>query len=136
LEEEFVKARKSSQEIIQKISANRPCRIIRRNGREVMYRLYDGKEQEARSSQAITYVGKGKKRSPRLNGIANCEQCGGDIYTWDLFHWRLYGLCCSCFNMSERGYATDFVLVFRKDGRPVYRWHEPGGREESKADDK
>jgi hypothetical protein len=120
-----------TNQTIQAIASKRPCRFIKENGKEVVYRLYGGKEQDARWSRATTYVGTGKRKKAKLNTKARCEHCGQRIHGWDLFYWRLYGLCSCCFDMSENGGVSDCVLVSKKNGSLVCRWKEPGGRCES-----
>ena len=128
--DELVKATNPDRKTVHRIAAKRLCRVIEKNGKEVVYRLYGGREQDAKWTDAITYVGRGKKQKARLNGKAKCEHCGNKIRAYDMFFWRLYGLCShsSCFGASKQVWLPDYVEVFRQNGRLVYEWERPGGK--------
>jgi hypothetical protein len=116
-------------EIVQRLPAKRPCRVINEYGKEVVFRLYGAREQHMRCSKAITHVGKGKDRRIKLKPNVKCEYCGGQIWAGDLFWWRLYGLCAACHDRSQTAHLDDCVLVSRTDAGVVSRWERPGGRE-------
>jgi hypothetical protein len=102
----------------------------------MVFRIYSDEEQDTRCTNAVNTSGQGNVKKVKPNGGAKCEYCGLTTQSWDWFWWRLYGLCSSCFNLSEQGYSPDFVLSPKQHGKPVSRWGHLGGRDESGVDEK
>ena len=132
-----VKARTPASELVQRLPARRPCRVINEYGKEVVFRIYGEKEQDLRCSEAISHVGEGENRRTIIKRGVKCENCGRRIRTWDFFCWRLYGLCTTCHDRSKAVYLDACVLVFRtRWGRLISRWEKPGGRDDQTSIEK
>ena len=99
---------------VERTLCKRPCAVV--DG--IRYFHYSSEEQEGRVEKWV----KGSIQ-------AVCEHCGTEISTWNLFYWRLFGLCSTCYEKAEKTHVTDFVQTKIVDGNPVCRWEKPGGKE-------
>jgi hypothetical protein len=101
---------------MERTRCKRPCAII--DGTRYLH--YGSEEQKARLEKWVK------------GGIqAVCEHCGTEINTWNLFYWRLFGLCWACHEKAEKTHVTDFVQTKTVHGKPVFRWEKAGGKEKA-----
>ena len=99
---------------LERALCKRPCLII--DGTRYLH--YGSEEQDCRVEKWV----KGSIQ-------AVCEHCGTEIRTWNLFYWRLFGLCSACHEKAEKTHVTDFVQTKIVDGKPAFRWEKAGGKE-------
>jgi hypothetical protein len=57
-----------------------------------------------------------------------CEHCGEKVQSWDLYYWRLFGLCSDCHGKAEKGSVVDYVHTKIFDGKLVCTWKKHGGK--------
>jgi len=118
------------QKVLKVIPSSRGARFL--NGSYFLICEEPNQTKRWRKATSYIYQKTGKKmktiRQFNSNGSARCYNCGKLIEPYEVFYWRLYGLCSHCFDLSTDVSVQDNVLVLEVDGVEKCVWELPGGK--------